>query len=716
MDYLKLVRLLTKYPLRVVRNLNKENVAKYRQAIRTEHPRQILRNMERYLTNNHLSVNPAQEKDLSERIDAFVTTVRDQVSQNPQPIFLFVSHEATLTGAPLIIQKVAEHFQNRQQAFPVFLLLKGGQIQDLFHSAFPTYQLPNQSTEYEKASELRNLLDALTAEVSIDCVIVNSAESRFTLPLLRKADIPRIISLVHEMGNLYPNKSWRIISRYSDHTVFPCAFVQEKANENCTFHPSLTSVRGQGLLKPAIFDANYPASRKFVRKELGIPENAKIVLSCGTPIARKGIDIFVFTAISALSQWQDSTPLYFLWIGDAPDNYYQQWSRRDIDQSGYADHILWIDSQDDTVPWFAGSDLFFLTSRGDPFPCVVHEALAAGLQVVGFKNAGGLPEMLPPQAAVLQSYGDLASTSKDIITCLKNQDPARRESIIKYAKENLDYSMYSDYLYQLATNNEDFNGLQELRRLNGRPLSVELPVPPPAFMHYGEAPEAHLAMGKKEVENIGLCLQQSGYDVDTFHRVLEFGCNNCRLLRWFYDEEKPRELWGCDVHERAIQWCKENLGEVMHFMHNDHTPELAFEDHYFDLVFAGSIFTHIDDNDTTWLQELARITKPGGLLYLTFIDEKSIETLADEPGRFVYNKVSNHPDAPQIWEGSFEKVAIYNTKDAKRVGSPLVLSHSTYIKSMCPEELEIIQVMEKAFANFQTAYLLRKNIREIVKP
>ena len=114
------------------------------------------------------------------------------------------------------------------------------------------------------------------------------------------------------------------------------------------------------------------------------------------------------------------------------------------------------------------------------------------------------------------------------------------------------------------------------------------------------------------------------------------------------------------------------------------------------MVFAGSIFTHIDDNDTTWLQELARITKPGGLLYLTFIDEKSIETLADEPGRFVYNKVSNHPDAPQIWEGSFEKVAIYNTKDAKRVGSPLVLSHSTYIKSMCPEELEIDESKESA--------------------
>lgn len=708
MDYLKLIQILTKHPLRVFKSLNKENIAKYKHAIRTEHPGQILRNIERYLTNKHTVFNASQEVDAMDRIDQFISNIKEHNQQDPKPIILFVSHEATLTGAPLIIQKVAGHFRDYHEVCPVFILLKGGKIQDLFVEEFPTYQFHDKHSEYEKIGELRKLLPILTGNFSIEYSFVNSAESRYILPLLKKAKIPKVISLVHEMGNLYPKKSWRIINRYSDHIIFPCEFVRQKANENTTFHPSLTSVRGQGLLKPGIFEANYSASRTFVRRELGIPEDAVIVLSCGTPIARKGIDLFVFTAISTLSKWKGTSPLYFLWVGDAPDNHYQQWARRDIDNSGFADHILWVDSQEDIIPWFVGSDMFFLTSRGDPFPCVVHEALAAGLPVIGFENTGGLQEMVPPQASIIQPYGDLAATSTAIISRLKNPDPNTRTSIINYAKQNLDNRKYSEYLYSIATKEIDHRVVRADQHLGNNPLAEELPVPPPSLMHYNESQDVHLKMGQVEVENIRKCLQDSGYDVAGIHKILEFGCNNCRLLRWFYDEDVSKELWGCDVDKPSIQWGKENLGQIINLLHNDHYPKLDFKENYFELVFAGSIFTHIKKNDKEWLNELTRITKPGGLLYLTFLDEHSMRTLANERERPVYKRVAAHPDAPEIWEGAFERICFPapNSPDGK--GSELVLCHSDYIQRMNQQELELIHIMKKAYAGFQTAYLFRK--------
>jgi hypothetical protein len=108
------------------------------------------------------------------------------------------------------------------------------------------------------------------------------------------------------------------------------------------------------------------------------------------------------------------------------------------------------------------------------------------------------------------------------------------------------------------------------------------------------------------------------------------------------------------------------------------------------------------------MQELSRITKPGGLLYLTFLDETSMEILANEPHRPIYKRVAGMTDADKIWGGAFKRVAIPRINGTTKPGEGLILSHSSYIDQMPPDELELIQVKHKAFAGFQTAYLFRK--------
>src|SRR5207237_517213 len=136
-------------------------------------------------------------------------------------------------------------------------------------------------------------------------------------------------------------------------------------------------------------------ARKQFRDELGLPESAFMVIACGTYLLRKGMDWFVDVARKTLSQHADNKDIHFIWIGHGEDHsfslyYYCNW---DLLQYRVQDNVHFIGERVDLNPYFQGADLFLLTSRQDPFPCVVQNAMAAGLAVIAFDGAGGAPEL-----------------------------------------------------------------------------------------------------------------------------------------------------------------------------------------------------------------------------------------------------------------------------------------------------------------------------------
>ena len=58
-------------------------------------------------------------------------------------------------------------------------------------------------------------------------------------------------------------------------------------------------------------------------------------------------------------------------------------------------------------------------------------------------------------------------------------------------------------------------------------------------------------------------------------------------------------------------------------------PHLPFEDKYFDVIYCGSVFTHMDDLADAWLLELKRITRPSGRTYITIHDKHSADLISD---------------------------------------------------------------------------------------
>lgn len=144
---------------------------------------------------------------------------------------------------------------------------------------------------------------------------------------------------------------------------------------------------------------------------------------------------------------------------------------------------------------------------------------------------------------------------------------------------------------------------------------------PPASLRYrvhgSPDAEGFLKMGKRCSEDIEAALKKIGKDFDSFQNVLDFGCGCGRTLVWFTSRSQLPRLHGTDIDAEAISWCRNNLG-FARFGVNDPLPPLEYASEAFDLIYAISVFTHLDeDHQFRWLNELKRITSPEGIVLLT---------------------------------------------------------------------------------------------------
>ena len=325
---------------------------------------------------------------------------------------LFVGHEASRTGAPLILLALMQAIE-RQTGAELFLILeRDGPLLNEYRRVAHVLTNLNRALD----ADLILLIQAL-AGPGPEAAICNTAETGRLMRELRAANLPCIVSLVHETMTYAGDEICRLIHDNANRVIFPAHAVKTSATR--AFTPFRDAdVLPQGLLYDRFGLGDKATVRRTVRDKLGLASETKIVFSCGVREPRKGLDLFVQLAARVRSQ--TSVPVHFLWLGgDERPTIFKKFVRHDISLLDLDATISLVDETADTEPYFLAADAYALTSRDDPFPCVVHQAMACELPVVGFRGAGGAGEALADGCGVMVPYLDLDAMAHCLCSMLE---------------------------------------------------------------------------------------------------------------------------------------------------------------------------------------------------------------------------------------------------------------------------------------------------------
>jgi SAM-dependent methyltransferase len=176
-----------------------------------------------------------------------------------------------------------------------------------------------------------------------------------------------------------------------------------------------------------------------------------------------------------------------------------------------------------------------------------------------------------------------------------------------------------------AYSNARYAALKFRRSVNATPTDFDdgLPKPPDRLLYLVSGSlnwDWYIKSGFSDADEIRSAINRAGTDLSALGPVLDFGCGSGRIIRHFAGDAKEVRLYGVDYNRQLVDWCRTKLPFAT-FSTNVAQPPLDFPAAMFGLVYAYSVFTHLpEDAQIAWRNEMARILRPGGYLWLTVLN------------------------------------------------------------------------------------------------
>lgn len=365
-----------------------------------------------------------------------------------KPTVLVVCHEASRTGAPILGLRLIENLV--RQANIISWNGKEGPLTETF--AEVSVAVINTFFDHiDNVWMIKQIRKVFAPQVAI----VNSSVAANIAMALHEERVP-VVALIHEYGDYMGIYSLQMLHA-ANKVVFPSEGVKSSVDlvsiklTGTTRTESIT-VRHQGRCIPPENEDGIVYSTESILSKLGISEDDEkpaIVFGCGWVQIRKGVEYFIEAA--RLCKNELNKPVRFIWVGAGykPDTdiAYSVWLRSQIINSNLEKEVVFFDETPDLSPFFELADVFFLSSRLDPFPNVAIDAVDAGVPIIAFERGTGFAEFINSHSeiGVAVPFLDVHAAAKAICQYITGER-------IRYGKSQmvsklLSFANYSDFVW-----------------------------------------------------------------------------------------------------------------------------------------------------------------------------------------------------------------------------------------------------------------------------
>lgn len=341
---------------------------------------------------------------------------------------LFVSHNASRTGAPHILKAIIQEFKDSEEWNIQILSMEDGPLVEEFQKLGHTlvwYKLPQYVLSGKKGLpgllsrlyyKLRGLI-ILSKIRKAEIVFLNTiTNGHIHEKLTGKSSV--FITYVHELYcSLKVNTSEESLNKVLKNTDFfftGSGAVQEMLVSRLQVNESNTMVLYSSLPKTTLKKENFRMETEELRRINNIPVDAFVVGIIGTGEWRKGFD-WLYPLVKLYLKKFPAGKACFIWKGVNPSSRFYFQDTFDFEKSELLNRVILLPHGNDGISVMTMYDLHLLLSREDPYPVVVLEAAAFAIPTLSFKEAGGSAEFIGLDAGICVEYGDLDAMADEII-------------------------------------------------------------------------------------------------------------------------------------------------------------------------------------------------------------------------------------------------------------------------------------------------------------
>jgi glycosyltransferase involved in cell wall biosynthesis len=327
---------------------------------------------------------------------------------------LFISHDATRTGAPILLLNLAKLILKKNPDSITFLLKNSGELENEFKKLGSVFHVSkNRKRIVDLVRNRKNIIKDSNFLNQFDFIISNTITNGDILKIIRENYNGKIISYIHELEiatKTYTNSiNVENTLKSSDSFWVPSQIVNN----------FIVNTYNISQYKVSIMP--YYIENNSIQKREKNPLESKtfVIGGCGTIDWRKGPDLFIIVAKRVIEKFPNSS-VKFKWIG-ANDGIELERLNYELKKMNILNKVTFEKSTSDLYNFYNSIDLFLLTSREDPYPLVILEAANFEVPSICFDNVCGSVDFISDSdGGNIVPFLDLESMSNSILHYINN--------------------------------------------------------------------------------------------------------------------------------------------------------------------------------------------------------------------------------------------------------------------------------------------------------